>query len=226
MTTSSLVLRWVLWAWIAAVTAASLLYAPLSIGFEGLYGESPQSSRLVYFHVPIALVSFIAFMTAGVWSARYLHRRQPRHDQAAQAAIEVGLVFCVLATLSGAIWAKVQWGAYWNWDPRQISIVLALVYYAAYLTLRDAIEEPETRARIACAYGVLGLIVAPFLFFIMPRMASFSLHPKPASAEMAPTILWLVLTATAAYIALFAWMTQLRRRILTLHARMLTDAAS
>lgn len=208
--------HWLLWLWLGAVIVIAVLFAPMSAGFSGIDGQSPQSSRIVYFHVPLAITSFIAFIAAGVWSVRYLRGRLPQHDWASRAAVEVGFVYCALATLTGAIWARVQWGAYWNWDPRQTSIALTLIYYGAYLTLRGAIEDPEVQARIAAAYAALGLVVAPFLFFILPRMASFSLHPKPASAEMQSSILLLVLAGTAGFTALFFWIQNLRRRVLAL----------
>jgi len=209
-------LSWLLFLWVSAVILAALLAAPMSSGFSGLAGDSPQSSRIVYFHVPLAVASFIGFLAAGVWSALYLIRRQQRHDWASLAAVEVSLVFAVLATVTGAVWAKVQWGAYWNWDPRQTSIALALVFYGAYLTLRGAVEDGETRARLAAVYAVLGLVVAPFLYFVMPRMASFSLHPTPGTAEMASPILSVVLAGMAGFIALLFWMHSLRCRILAL----------
>lgn len=209
-------LRWLLWLAFSVLILAAFLWAPLSQGFAGREGDAPQSSRIVFFHVPMAVVSFVAFITAAVWSGLYLYRRRPSDDQASQAAVEVGLVFCVLATVTGAVWAKVQWGAYWNWDPRQTSIALAILFYGAYLTLRGAIEDPEARARISSAYCVLGLVVAPFLFFILPRLATFSLHPKPAGAEMDPRIGTVVVTSILLHLGLFYWIAHLRRRLLTL----------
>ncbi|HSG39032.1 MAG TPA: cytochrome c biogenesis protein CcsA, partial [Thermoanaerobaculia bacterium] len=135
-------LAWLLWLWIAAVILGAFYYAPLAAGFLG------ESSRILFFHVPMAWVSFVAFIAAGVWSLRFLYGgRQPRHDRAAAAAVELGLVFGILATVSGSLWARVMWNAYWNWDPRQTSIVVVLVFYAAYLVLRGAVEDPEVRAR-------------------------------------------------------------------------------
>ncbi len=211
-------LPWLLWLWICGVVLAAFFYAPVSTGFAGLDGQSPQSSRIVFFHVPFAVASFVGFLAAAVWSALYLWKRRPADDQASVAAIEVSLLYCVLATTTGAVWSKVQWGAYWNWDPRQTSIALAMVFYGAYLTLRGAIEDPEARARIAAAYAVLGFIVAPFLYFIMPRLASFSLHPKPGGAEMDPSIGLVVVAGILGFTALFFWLQSLRRRILVIEA--------
>jgi heme exporter protein C len=207
---------WLLWAWLAVVIWGAFYYAPLSQGFAGLEGQSPQSSRIVFFHVPFAVASFFAFLAAGVWSLLYLAKRRASADQAAHAAVEVGFLYCVLATVTGAVWARVQWGAYWNGDPRQTSIGLAILFYGAYLILRGSIEDPETRARLAAAYAVLGLVVAPFLYFILPRMASFSLHPEPGGSRMEPRIAQIVVAGIAGYTALFFWLHNLRRRSLAL----------
>ncbi len=211
-------LPWLLWLSICGVIWAAFFYAPEPAGFAGLDGQGPQSGRIVFFHVPMAVGSFFGFLAGAWWSALYLWKRRPGADHAALAAIEVSLLYCVLATVTGAVWSKVQWGAYWNWDPRQTSMALALVFYGAYLTLRGAIEDPENRARISAAYAVLGFIVAPFLYFIMPRLSSFSLHPKPAGAEMDPSIGRVVMAGIFGFTVLFFWMQSQRRRILEIEA--------
>ncbi|MCP3957575.1 MAG: cytochrome c biogenesis protein CcsA [bacterium] len=212
-------LPWLLWLWLCVVILAAFLWAPLFQGFDGTDHQSPQSGRILFFHVPTAIVSFIGFLTAAVWSVLYLWKRRPEADHASLAAIEVSLLFCALATITGAVWSKVQWGAYWNWDPRQTSMALALVFYAAYLTLRGAIEDPENRARISAAYAVLGFIVAPFLYFIMPRLAAFSLHPKPAGTGMDSGIAVVLIASVLGFTALFFWMQSMRRRILAIEGR-------
>jgi heme exporter protein C len=205
-------LAWLLWLWICAVVLGAFYYAPLAAGFIG------QSSRILFFHVPMAWTAFVAFMAAGVSSLRYLFGdREARHDRAAAAAVELGLVFGVLATISGALWARIMWGAYWNWDPRQTSIVIALVFYGAYLALRDAIDDGERRARLAAAYAVLGLVVTPFFFFVLPRI-TYSLHPDSVvntrgKIDMDPRMLQVLLAGSAGFTALFFWMLNLRCRL-------------
>ncbi len=202
---------WLLWLWIAAVIWGAFEYAPLAAKFIG------QSSRILFFHVPMAWAAFIAFMAAGVSSLRYLFggdpRRDPRHDRAARAAIELGLVFGVLATVTGAIWSRIS----------QTSIVMALIFNGAYLALRDAVEDAEKRARLAAAYAVLGLVVTPFFMFVAPRIASFSLHPEPvinASGRVAmeTRMLRVLLASGAGFTALFFWLHSLRTRLLGLEA--------
>lgn len=211
---------WLLWLWIAVAIAGAYLAAPPLQGFVG----DGESSRILFFHVPMAWTAFVAFLTAGIYSARFLRRRDPRLDLAAAAAVEIGLVFCVLATLSGSIWARVEWGAFWNWDPRQLTITIALVYYAAYLALRSQIADTEVRGRVSGAYAVLGLVVAPFLFFVAPRMAAFSLHPQPVlnasgELEMDPSVLWLLLAGVVGFTVLFFWLHGIATRVAVLAER-------
>ena len=210
-------LAWLLWLWLSAVIVGAFLYAPLAKGFIG------QSSRILFFHVPMAWVSFVAFIAAGVWSLLFLWRRDPGHDRAAAAAVELGVVFGVLATVTGALWARVMWGAYWNWDPRQTSIVVALLFYGAYLALRSSLEDRDQRARLSAAYAVLGLVVAPFLFFIMPRIM-FSLHPQSVinaqgKVEMESRMVQVLLAGSAGCTALFFWIHNLRCRVQALAER-------
>ncbi|HNZ96901.1 MAG TPA: cytochrome c biogenesis protein CcsA [Thermoanaerobaculia bacterium] len=203
---------WLLWIWIMVVIWAAFFYAPLAEGFVG------QSSRILFFHVPMAWVSFVAFLAAGAWSIRFLAGgRRVAHDHAASAAVELGLLFCVLATVTGALWARVMWGAFWNWDPRQTSIVLAMIFYAAYLALRSAVEEPETRRRLAAAYAVLGLVVAPFLFFVLPRL-TFSLHPDSVvnlrgRIEMESRMRQVLAASSLAFTVLFFWIHRIQVRL-------------
>jgi heme exporter protein C len=176
-----------------------------------------ETGRILYFHVPNAWASFIAFLAAGAWSVRYLIGRRPEHDRAAAAAVELGLLFGALATITGAIWARIQWGAYWNWDPRQTSITLALLFYGAYLALRSAVIDEDTRARASAAYSALGLVVSPFLFFVLPRI-TYSLHPDPVinargSVDMEPVMLATLLAGAAAFTGLFFWLHRLRVRL-------------
>jgi heme exporter protein C len=172
----------------------------------------------------MAWVSFVAFFAAGIWSVRYLlGKREANHDRAALVAVELGLLFGSLATITGAIWAKIMWGAYWNWDPRQTSVLIALLFYAAYLALRTAVEDAATGARLAAAYAALGLIVSPFLFFVLPRLG-FTLHPDAVintrgKVEVESRMLQVLVASSLAFTVLFFWMHSLRCRLLALAAR-------
>jgi heme exporter protein C len=211
-----------LWLWMAVVIVAAFHWAPLAEGFKG------QSSRILFFHVPMAWVSFVAFMAAGVWSVRFLAgRREARHDHAAAVAIELGLVFAVLATVTGAIWARIMWGAWWNWDPRQTSIVVALLFYAAYLALRSAVADAESRGRLSAAYATLGLVVSPFFYFVLPRLG-FTLHPDAVvntrgKVDVEPRMLAVLIASSVGFTVLFFWMHALRARLARAEQRLLEE---
>ncbi len=211
---------WLLWTWISLVILAAFYYAPRTA--EGF--RVPEAYRILFFHVPMAWASFLGFIAAAVWSLLYLMKgRQARHDRAAAAAIELGLLYGVLATTTGSIWARIEWGAWWNWDPRQTSLLISLLFYGAYLALRGAVEEPDLRGRLAAAYALLGLVVTPFLYWIVPRV-TFSLHPEPVvNAEgkvaMDPRIQHVLYASGLGFAALFFWIHNLQCRLQALAER-------
>lgn len=134
--------------------------------------------RIAFFHIPVAWVSVLAFLLAAWWAYKYLQTRDRSYDSLSAVSAALGLFFCLLATVSGAIFAKLTWGAYWNWDPRQTTIFVLLLIYGAYLALRGAIEDEERRARVAAVYALLSSVSVPFLVFVIPLLY-FSLHPEP-----------------------------------------------
>jgi heme exporter protein C len=204
-------LAWLLWLWMSLVIVGAFLYAPLAAGFIG------ESSRILFFHVPMAWVSFLAFLAAAVWSGRYLFgKRDPRHDRAAAAAVELGLIFGVLATVTGAIWARIMWGAFWNWDPRQISILITLLFYGAYLALRAAVDDRQTRGRLSAAYALLCILITPFFYWVMPRVM-YSLHPEPVinaqgKVEMESRMQHVLYASGIGFATLFFWIHNMRCR--------------
>jgi len=164
----------------------------------------------------MAWVASFAFLFAAVHSALYLRKRRIENDEAAAGAARLGLLFCTLATVTGSIFARVMWNSYWNWDPRETSIVLLLLVYGAYLGLRGAIEEPERRASLSAAYALIAFVTVPFLMFAVPRMYA-SLHPDTiinprGKIEMSSDIRAVFFASLAAFTALFFWMYDLDRK--------------
>ncbi|HXU43924.1 MAG TPA: cytochrome c biogenesis protein CcsA [Thermoanaerobaculia bacterium] len=215
-------LPYALWLGMALCIWGAFFYAPLAAAFIG------QSSRILFFHVPLAWTAFIAFFTAAFWSAVYLWGgRKARHDRAAAAAVELGFLFGVLATITGSLWARIMWNAFWNWDPRQTSIVLVLLFYGAYLALRSAVADREARARFSAVYALIGVVVTPFFFFIVPRITE-SLHPEPVinadrHLDMEARMFQVLLGSFFTYTALFLWMHNLRSRLMALAERAHAD---
>ena len=138
--------------------------------------------RIAFFHIPTAWVAVVAFIGAAYWGARYLKTRELRYDAKSARSAILGLIFTLMATVSGAVFSKLTWGAYWNWDPRQTTIFVLLLIYAAYVTLRMTMRDERARASSSAVYALFSFIAVPFLVFIRPRMF-FSLHPSPVLNE-------------------------------------------
>lgn len=202
-----------------AVLTAVLLYLVFFVvpPAEGL----GNYVRIAFFHIPVAWVSVLAFLLSAWWGAKYLRRQDMRADALSAVSAKLGMIFVVLATASGAVFSKLTWGAYWNWDPRQTTIFVLLLIYGAYLTLRAAVAEPRRRARVTAVYSLFSFLTVPFLVFIVPRLY-FSLHPSPVingsgSIAMEPVMLWTLMTglldATLFYIWLLVKMSATGRSI-------------
>ena len=206
-------LHWVLGGWVLLVIAAAFFYAPSAAGFKG------ESARIVFFHVPQAWVAVLAFCVNLVASIRYMRKRNPLDDARAAAAARLGLVFSVLATVTGSIFANVMWNSFWNWDPREVSIVILLLIYAAYFALREAIPDEERRASLSAAYAVLAFVTMPFLVFVVPRIY-WSLHPDTIigakgnlKLQMDSRMLQTLLGSLVGFTGLFFWLYTLDVRL-------------
>ncbi len=180
-----------------------------------------EKARIIFFHVPTAWLSVMAFLTSMFYGIRYLRHRDPIDDLTSASAAGLGFLFCVLATITGAVWAKFNWGSYWNWDPRETSIFVLLLIYGAYFSLRAAVEVEEKRATLSSVYSIIAAVTVPFFVFIMPRIMT-GLHPgakgDPDGAgpviefKMSPNMRVVFFSSLIAFTMLFLWMLSLRVR--------------
>jgi heme exporter protein C len=150
--------------------------------------QDPQSARIIFWHVPMAILSMVWFCAAFVYSIRFLARHEEFDDVRSAKAAEVGLLLTVLATITGAVFSKMQWAGgvnspwysgYWQWDPKQTAIVVVILIYSAYFGLRMSIDDPRQRARSSAVYAILAFVAVPFLYYVLPQLPIFgSLHPE------------------------------------------------
>lgn len=207
--------KWLVALWITAVILGAFLYAGEAQGFE------PGAGRIIFFHVPMAMASAVGFLIAMIHAVRYLATRDPMADVRSETAAELGTLFCILATLTGSLFAKIQWNSYWHWDPKQTSILILLLIYGAYFGLRMAVDDPERRASLAGVYAILAFFAVPFLMWIVPRLPAFdsSLHPEDTltSKEGLSTTYRIILYSSfAGFCGLLAWLYDLQVRVRTL----------
>ena len=200
---------------IFAAMAAIIVASFLTAAPQAQIGES---SRIFYYHIPQAWVCVMAFAVSMIYSIRYLKTKRLDEDDKAAEAARLGFIFCILATVTGSIFAKVTWGSFWNWDPRETSIFILLLIYGAYFALRGAIEIEEKRAALAAVYSIFAFLTVPFLVFVVPRMVP-SLHPSDSVVDsnmrftMGPTIRVIFFASLAVFTVLFGWMFNLGRRV-------------
>jgi len=119
-----------------------------------------------------------------IYSVKYLRKKNLDDDAKSYSAAQLGIIFCILATVTGSVWSKFAWGSFWSWDPRQTSIFALLLIYGAWFALRSAIEQEEKRATLSAVYAIIAFITVPFFIFIMPRIMS-GLHPGSADVTNA-----------------------------------------
>jgi heme exporter protein C len=177
-----------------------------------------ESSRIFYYHIPQAWVCVLAFAMSAFYSLMYLRKREIGYDDKAAEAARLGFIFCLLATVTGSIFAKVTWGSFWNWDPRETSIFILLLIYGAYFALRGALEVEEKRAGLAGVYSIFAFVTVPFLVFVLPRMVP-SLHPADSVFDsdikftMGTQVRTIFFSSLAVFTVLYFWMFNLAKRI-------------
>src|SRR5262249_32134759 len=125
-----------------------------------------------------------------------------------------------LTTITGSLFARVAWGSYWNWDPRESTIVVLMLIYGAYFALRAGVEDPERRARLAATYSIFAFVTVPFLIFVIPRIPALnSLHPNAVlwtSEGMSTDYRVVLYSSFLGFAGVFAWLFDLavRARVL------------
>ena len=215
------ILKWLLLVWLAAVIVAAFFYVHPAEGFIG------ESSRIVFFHVPMAWIAVLAFLVSCITSVMYLKRRDPKDDIRASVSAGLGLLFAVLATTTGSVFARIMWNSWWNWDPRQTSIAILLLIYGAYLALRGAIDDPERRASLSAVYAILAFVTVPFLVFVVPRIY-WSLHPDTiintrGSNEFDSRYTQVLMASLVGFTGLYIWLYTIGCRIEAIRQRRRQD---
>ncbi|MBX3082700.1 MAG: cytochrome c biogenesis protein CcsA [Anaerolineae bacterium] len=148
----------------------------MALVYAGTDAVQGDIQRIFYLHMPAFMGAFVAFSMTVVGGVMYLRTRQTKWDTLAVSGVEVGIALALVNLITGMIWARPIWNAWWTWDPRlTIEAIMALTY-SAYLVLRNAIETTETRRRFAAVYGILA-IVTVLLTLVISRIRPDTIHP-------------------------------------------------
>ena len=142
--------------------AALCLIVGLGWGFFGTPDDYRQGStvKIIYLHVPAALMVINAWFMMLVASLVWLIRRHHVSALAAKAAAPVGVTMTVIALITGAIWGQPMWGTWWAWDPRLTSFLILFLFYLGYIALWEAVEDPDTAADLTSVLCLVGSVFA------------------------------------------------------------------
>jgi heme exporter protein C len=199
--------------WTAVVAGLALIGAAIrAIWFTPVEALQGPAQKIFYLHLPSAFVGlYIAFGLMALTSGVYLWLHDERLDLVAESSAEVGLAFLTVVLVTGPIWGRTIWGAWWTWDARLTSTLFLWFLIAGYLVLRGAIDDRQLRARYS---AVLALLAVPLIGFIHLSVSLFrTLHPKPiilkpSAPSLSPEMLHTLLIA---FVAMFLWFIALLR---------------
>jgi heme exporter protein C len=173
-----------------------------------------ETIRNTYFHVPMWFAMIILFGVSAWYSLKYYRQGSIDLDRKSVAFIKVGLIFGLLGLVTGMLWAKYTWNAYWSWDVKQNMSAIALLIYAALMVMRSSVEDDMQKARLTAGYNMFAFVLLIPLLFIIPRMTD-SLHPgnggNPAlgGEDLDNTMRMVFYPAVIGFIMLGLWMSQL-----------------
>src|SRR6201996_5890259 len=163
------------WKVIAVLLVLSSVITGLLVAVPKKYIVN-ETIRNLYFHVPMWMGMLTVFVVSVYFSIRYLRFNKEEDDLAAVECVNTGLFFYALGLLTGMFWAKYTWGEYWSGDPKQNSAAIGFLLYAAYLVMRNAIDEEQKRAKISAVYNIFAFPIMVVVIFVLPRLTD-SLHP-------------------------------------------------
>jgi heme exporter protein C len=220
--------------WLAAATVVAFA---IGIGQAYVAPDDYQQGatvKIMFIHVPAAWLGTFAWMLMSVAALGTLVWRHPLADVAAKAAAPIGAAFTLMCLITGSLWGRPMWGAYWVWDARLTSVLVLFLMYLGVMALWRTIEEPTRAARVVAVLTLVGAINIPIIKFSVDWWNT--LH-QPASvlrlggSTIHPTILMPLITMLVAFTLLFLTLHLaamrneiLRRRVRTM-LMMQADAA-
>jgi heme exporter protein C len=194
----------------------------LSVGLIWGYFFTPDdyrmgaSVKIIYIHVPSAMMAINAWAMMLVASLIWIVRRHHVSALAAKAAAPIGMVMTVIALITGAIWGQPMWGTWWAWDPRLTSFLILFLFYIGYMAMWAAIENPDTAADLTSVLCLVGSV-----FAILSRYAvnfwNQGLHQGASlsmdAEENVADVFWVpLLVAIAGFVLLFVALVLVRTR--------------
>jgi heme exporter protein C len=203
------------------VMGVATLVGLLATVVIGLFVVPPDATqgdvqRLMYVHVPVAWVTFLAFGIVFIASVAYLKTGRIRWDRVAAASAEIGVQFCALTIVLGSLWGRPVWGTWWTWDPRLTTTAVLLLIYVGYLSLRKVADSPARRAKWSAVVGVVGFIDVPIVHLSVVWWRSLHQQAtvlRPGAPTIAGSMLATLLLAFVTFSLAYGYLMAARLRV-------------
>lgn len=202
---------------LGAITIALLVVGLLfSLVISPADANQGNAARLLYIHVPSAIVAYVAFAFTALASVMVLWKKTEVWDVLAGASAEIGVIFTALCLLTGMLWGRPIWGVYWTWDARLTTTALLLVLFIGYLALRRVLEGTANRAKWCAIAGIVAAIDVPIVhesttwWVTLHQGQTVRLIGK---SEIGGSMLFSLLIMMVAAMFLYAWLMVLRFRV-------------
>jgi heme exporter protein C len=190
---------------LAAALSLVFFYAPLD-------ADQGFIQKIFYLHVPLAIVSLVGFVVAGLFAIAHLRGGDSKWDAYSYVCIHLSVIFGAAVLITGAVWAKASWGHWWVWDePTLVSFLIVFLLYATYYPFRYAIEDRDRQARYASVFAITAGAFVP-LNFMAVRMAQSLVHPRvfaTANGGLPSSMLFTFLVCLAAMALLYVTLVKL-----------------
>lgn len=177
-----------------------------------------ESIRNLYFHVPMWFSMIVILLISFIQSIAFLSSGKQKYDSLAFQFTHTAVVLGLLGILTGMVWAQFTWGFFWTRDPKLNGVAIGMLIYFGYFVLRQAIEDPEKKARVSAVFNVFAFPIFIVLIFILPRLSD-SLHPgnggNPgfSSYDLDSRMRAVFYPAVLGWILIGTWIAQLRSRV-------------
>lgn len=178
-----------------------------------------ETNRNTFFHVAIWMSMFALLLVSCVYSIMYLIKRKHEYDKRSSSLTTVAIVFGIAGLLTGSMWAKYTWGAYWTDDVKLNMTAISLLIYLGYWVLRGSVSDIDSKARLSSVFNLFAFVCLMILVMVIPRLAD-SLHPgnggNPAFStyDLDNTMRMVFYPAIIAYFLIGLWIAQLNYRYL------------
>ena len=201
------------------------IIAPLTLLACGLWvfvfapTETEQGfvQKIMYIHVPSVIVTYLAFFVTFAFGIAYLWKRLLVFDRIAKVSAEIGLIFCAMVLLSGAIWGRPTWGTYWVGDARLTTTLLLFLIFLGYFLLRLSVQDREKEARFASVIGIIGFLDIPIVHksvewwrTLHQPSTLFKVEEGAAKPAMPPELLYPLLASMFAMLLFYGYLLLLR----------------